>query len=68
MLLDAETGMERERSAAGSTVTVMVALLPSLTVWLPGEKETDSELGMVPSPVSDQSLAPSLFFERTSTS
>ena len=68
MLLGALTGMLRARSAAGDTVTVMVALLPSLTLWLAGEKVTSSLLGMLPSPVGDQSLSPSLFFERTSTS
>ena len=65
MLLDAETEMVKSRSAAGETVTVNVALLPSLTVSLPEEKDTDSELGMVPSPVGDHSLSPSTFFERT---
>ena len=33
-----------------------------------GRKTRTSELGMFPSPVGDQSLSPSLFFERTSTS
>ena len=36
------TGMVSARSVAGETVTVNVALLPSLTVLLAGEKDTFS--------------------------
>ena len=61
--------MDRERSAAGATVTVTVALAALIDgLASGGERHRSSELRMVPSPVSDQSLAPSLFFERTSTS
>ena len=68
MLLDVETGMDKARSAAGETVTVNVALLPSLTVRVPGERVTSSLAGMVPSPVGDQPLGPSLFLACTWTS
>ena len=59
-----EMGMDSERSAAGDTLTVKVAELPSLTLW-DGEKDTFSSLGMRPSPVGDQPLGPSLFFACT---
>ena len=43
----AEIGMDRARSAAGETFTVIVAMLPSVTVYVAWPKDTDSELGMV---------------------
>ena len=65
---DMDTRMLNERSAAGDTLTVKEAELPSSTVRDAGENDTFSRLGMLPSPVVDQSLSPSLFFDRTCTS